>query len=136
MLLKVMYYQDEDGGYTAITRYEGHTKAWHSDTIKSLKQKAGSSLGRAHRYGIMGGISQMTFVEGHPKDDTVWLVDEPERRHYISRVSVKNEHIKAPTQAKVDDDNTTYLYKEEGGYLKIYSKTLVGSFRIANGVQF
>lgn len=137
MLLKVMYYQDEDGRYTAITRYEGHTKAWHSDTITNLKKTAGSWLGRAHRYGIMGGISQMTFVEGHPKDDTVWLVDEPERRHYRRRKVVTDQGVKCtPVNNSVAVDEKEYLYKEENGYLKVYSKTLVGSFPIAKSIGF
>lgn len=136
MLLKVMYYRQKDGKYAAVTRYEGHVKAWFSDSLVNLKKKAGSWLGRAHRDGVMDGISQMKFFEGYPNDNTVWLLDEPTRRKYRRRVVIKNEPIKAPTQAKVDDDNTTYLYKEEGGYLKIYSKTLVMSFPIAKSVQF
>ena len=139
MLLKVMYYKQKDGKYAAVTRYEGHVKAWFSDSVINLKQKAGSWLGRAHRDGGISGISRLKFFEGYPNDDTVWLLQEPERRRRRRLSSFQNtlvrEQPKQSTTTKEVQDNTEYLYKVEDGHLKIFSKTLVGEYKVSNFSQ-
>lgn len=75
MLLKVMYGQEKDGSFSAVTMFAGHTKCFSSKNLVSLKQSAGSFLGKAHRAGALLGITGIQFVEGIPNENTVWLID-------------------------------------------------------------
>lgn len=132
MLLKIMWCQDPNGGFAAITRYEGHTKNWHNDSLTSIKKSAGSFLGTAHKNGVLTGVNGLKFVEGLPNDNTVWLLDEqrPDAKRRKRRV-VKQPRVVNLAEQKPAPDDVEYFYKEEDGVLKIYRKALCHTFRLS-----
>ena len=132
MLLKVMWCQDPNGGYAAITRYEGHTKNWYNKSLTSIKKSAGALLGTAHKNGVLTGVDGLKFVEGLPNDNTVWLLDESRahKKRIIRKYTKNPSAVKRVPQAPVEE-NVEYFYKEEGGKLKVYRKALCHTFKLS-----